>query len=65
MRIEWGPETEMAVEGDPGDFMHVPPDTIHREVNSNQEPVAAVIRIGDGEPDVYAPEVAMRRDRAP
>ena len=53
MRIEWGLEPGMSVEGTAGDFLHVPPHTIHREVNPDQKPVrAAVIRIGNGEPVV-------------
>lgn len=53
MRIEWGRGSDMSVEGTAGDFLHVPPHTIHREVNPDPEPVrAAVIRIGDGVPVV-------------
>jgi uncharacterized RmlC-like cupin family protein len=53
MRIERGQHPEMSVEGAAGDFLHVPPHTIHREINPHREPVkAAVIRVGRGEPVV-------------
>jgi uncharacterized RmlC-like cupin family protein len=53
MRIEWGTDPESAVEGSAGDFLHVPPHTIYREVNPGHEPArAVVIRIGEGEPVV-------------
>jgi uncharacterized RmlC-like cupin family protein len=38
------------VAGDPGDFVHIPPHTVHRESNPTQEPTEVVIvRRGTGE----------------
>lgn len=41
------------VEAGPGDFVHVPAHTVHRESNPGQEPSVVVIaRAGDGIPTV-------------
>ena len=51
MRIEFGPAGGDAVEAGPGDFLHVPAHTVHRELNPDEEPSMAVIaRAGDGGP---------------
>lgn len=56
MRIEWGPGEGEWVEAEPGDFLHVPPNTIHRELNPTSSPARAIIvRIGEGEPVVNVP----------
>jgi uncharacterized RmlC-like cupin family protein len=53
MRIEWGPGGSRSVEASAGEFLHVPSETIHREVNPGDVPVRAlIVRIGGGEPVV-------------
>ncbi len=59
MRIEWGEGGGTATEAGRGDFLLIPPHTIHREVNPDpQEAQAIVVRIGEGEPvfNVAEPE---------
>ena len=49
LRLESGPGGATVVEAGPGDFLIVPPDTIHRESNpSAEEQVIVGFRIGDG-----------------
>jgi len=53
MRLEFGPGGEDAVEAGPGDFLRVPPHTVHRESNPGGERSTAVIgRAGSGPPTV-------------
>lgn len=50
LRIEFGPGGSEAVEAVPGDFVHVPKATIHREENPSDEPGDLVaVRAGRGE----------------
>lgn len=57
MRIEWGTSGDDATEASKGEFLYVPPNTIHREVNPDQIPARAiVIRAGQGEPVVNVAE---------
>jgi len=49
MRIEFGPGGGQSVEAGPGDFLHVPAHTVHRELNPGADASTAVIaRAGDG-----------------
>ncbi len=49
LRLEFGPGGGAAVEAGPGDFLHVPPRTVHRESNPGEERSTAVIaRAGNG-----------------
>jgi hypothetical protein len=49
MRIEFGPGGSEAVEGEPGDFIVVPRQTVHREVVGPDGPTDGfVVRIGPG-----------------
>ncbi|HMC71707.1 MAG TPA: cupin domain-containing protein, partial [Mycobacteriales bacterium] len=51
MRIEFGPGGSDAVVGRAGDFLHVPANTVHRELNPGDAPSVAVIaRAGDAGP---------------
>ena len=53
MRLEFGPGGGDAVEAGPGDFLRVPPHTVHRESNPTGERSTAVIgRAGEGPPTV-------------
>ena len=60
MRIEFGPGGGDAVEAGPGDFLHVPAHTVHRELNPDVATSTAVIaRAGDDSPptvNVAGPE---------
>ena len=54
LRIEFGPGGDTAVVGGPGDFLHVPAHTIHRELNPDASTSTAVIARagGDGPPTI-------------
>jgi uncharacterized RmlC-like cupin family protein len=53
MRLEFGPGGAEAVEAGPGDFLHVPAHTVHREVNpAHQTSRAVIARAGQGTPTV-------------
>jgi uncharacterized RmlC-like cupin family protein len=53
LRIEFGEDGDSHVEAATGEFLHVPPNTIHREINPATSPThALVIRVGQGEPVV-------------
>ena len=58
-RLESGPGGRDVIDGGPGDFVHVPAYTIHREGNPGpEEQVLVVFRVGEGEPvfNVDGPE---------
>jgi uncharacterized RmlC-like cupin family protein len=49
LRVESGSRGSQLAEAGPGDFMHIPPRTIHRESNpSDKEQLLVVARFGDG-----------------
>jgi uncharacterized RmlC-like cupin family protein len=53
MRLEFGPGGEHVVDAGPGDFLHVPAGTVHRESNPDDAVSTAVIaRAGEGPPTV-------------
>ncbi len=53
VRMEWGPDGSEVVEAGPGDFVHVPPQTVHREWNpGDEEGVVILTRVGEGPPVV-------------
>jgi uncharacterized RmlC-like cupin family protein len=53
MRLSFGPGGADEVEAGPGDFLHVPAWTVHREANPTDEASTAVIaRAGRGAPTV-------------
>jgi uncharacterized RmlC-like cupin family protein len=53
MRLEFGPGGAQALDAEPGDFLHVPAHTVHRESNPADETSTAVIaRAGAGVPTV-------------
>jgi uncharacterized RmlC-like cupin family protein len=50
LRLESGPGGSSVVEGGPGDFFLVPPNTVHRESNpTDEEQVVVGFRIGSGD----------------
>ncbi len=52
-RLESGPGGKVVLEGHAGDFMLVPPQTIHRESNpSEKESHLIVVRAGSGPPTI-------------
>lgn len=61
MRMEFGPGGSDAIVAGPGDFVHVPAETVHREVNPADTPGAVVLmRIGNGPPVVNVDGPAPR-----
>lgn len=61
LRMEFGPGGRDMLDAGPGDFLHVPKHTIHREGNPlDHESHVIVVRAGDGPPtiNVDGPEPA-------
>ncbi len=54
MRLEYGPKGARAVEVKRGDFLHIPPYLVHRDVNPDEEDELVVVNIlvGRGDPVV-------------
>lgn len=53
VKMEFGPGGSQSVEATPGDFIHVPKRTIHREVNpTDDEATIVLMRVGSGPPVV-------------
>jgi uncharacterized RmlC-like cupin family protein len=54
LRLEFGPKGKGAVDLHPGDFFHIPPGLIHRDVNPNKRRrlLVANILLGKGTPVV-------------
>jgi uncharacterized RmlC-like cupin family protein len=51
MRMESGPGGQDVVDAGPGDFIFVPPHTVHRESNpASEDSTVVVVRAGTGEP---------------
>ena len=51
LKLEYGPSGEVEVDLHPGDFFHVPPGLIHRDLNPDESTAAVVVNIllGDGD----------------
>lgn len=61
MRMESGPGGAQVVEAQAGDFIFVPPHTVHRESNpASEDSTVVVVRAGSGEPvvNVDGPDAA-------
>jgi len=62
MRLEYGVKGAGAVEVEQGDFFHIPPRLVHRDVNPNEEEALVVVNflVGRGEPviNVKSPKQA-------
>ena len=60
-RMRWGDRLEFASEAGPGDFIYVPPNVPHQEINASaDEPLSCVVVRSDQEPVVVnlaVPEV--------
>jgi uncharacterized RmlC-like cupin family protein len=56
LRVEFGPAGEEAVDLRPGDFFHIPPRLIHRDVNPSKQRklLVANILLGKGPPVINA-----------
>ncbi|MEJ7705069.1 MAG: cupin domain-containing protein [Geodermatophilaceae bacterium] len=53
MRMQFGPGGQQSADAGPGDFVHVPPGVVHREVNPTADRSSAVVvRAGSGTPVV-------------
>lgn len=53
VQIEFGPAGASSVEAGPGDFLHVPKQAVHREVNpAPEEGLIVLVRVGTGPPVV-------------
>jgi uncharacterized RmlC-like cupin family protein len=51
IRMEFGPDGSKAIEAGPGDFVHVPNNVVHREVNPSDEEASIILtRVGTGPP---------------
>ncbi len=48
LRFDYGRDGKEAVELAPGDFFHVPPGLVHRDVNASQDEVAVVVNLSVG-----------------
>lgn len=51
LKLEYGLTGEMVVDLHPGDFFHVPPGLIHRDLNPDESTAAVVVNILLGEGD--------------
>jgi uncharacterized RmlC-like cupin family protein len=59
VRLEFGPEGSQILDCGPGDFIHVPGGTVHRESNpGSDEAITVMTRSGEGKSmyDVDGPE---------
>lgn len=62
LRLEFGEDGESAVEAGPGDFVHVPAHTVHRESNPGDDVSMAVLaRAGTGVPTINVEGPTPRR----
>ncbi len=53
MRMQYGPSGGQSADAGPGDFIHVPPGVVHRELNpTGERSTAVVVRAGTGQPVV-------------
>ncbi len=64
IRLEYGPRGTRAVEARPGDFFHIPPRLVHRDVNPDRKHELVVVNIlaGRGVPvlNVEGPEDGVK-----
>ncbi len=62
MRLDYGPKGTLAVEVKQGDFFHIPPYLVHRDVNPDEERELVVVNVlvGRGVPVVNVEGPARR-----
>ena len=66
IRMEFGPGGTQVIEAGPGDFVHVPKNAVHREVNSADHEAAIILmRVGSGAPVVNVEGPDPTDDRGP
>ena len=51
-RIRFGPHLEQTVDAGPGDFIYVPPEAIHQEINLNADAPIETIVARDGQENI-------------
>jgi uncharacterized RmlC-like cupin family protein len=62
-RMRWGDTLEFTSEAGPGDFIYVPPNVPHQEINASQdEPLACIVVRSDQEPVVVNLDIAAAAD---
>ncbi len=49
LRLEYGPDGTLAVDVSPGDFFHIPPRLVHRDVNPSRGDTSVVVNVLTGE----------------
>ena len=58
-RMRWGDRLEFASEAGPGDFIYVPPQVPHQEINASEdEPLSCVVVRSDQQPVVVNLDIA-------
>jgi uncharacterized RmlC-like cupin family protein len=62
-RMRWGDRLEFASEAGPGDFIYVPPQVPHQEINASEdEPLSCVVVRSDQEPIVVNLDLSAVED---
>jgi uncharacterized RmlC-like cupin family protein len=62
-RMRWGDRLEFTAEAGPGDFIYVPPQVPHQEINASEdEPLSCVVVRSDQEPVVVNLDLSAVRD---
>jgi uncharacterized RmlC-like cupin family protein len=65
-RMRWGDRLEFASEAGPGDFIYVPPQVPHQEINASEhEALTCVVVRSDQEPVVVNLDIPTAQDPAP
>lgn len=58
IRMRWGEHLEHSVDASPGDFIFVPANTVHQEINISTERLVAILARGGQENIVVPVEIA-------
>ncbi len=51
-RMRFGPKLEQTLEAGPGDFIFVPPDAVHQEINLSDDEAVEMIVARDGQENI-------------
>jgi uncharacterized RmlC-like cupin family protein len=66
VRLEFGPGGDEVVEGDPGDYLYIPGNLVHRESNpAAVEQTLVIVRVGEGPVTTNVEEPACRVEERP